>query len=291
MKIFLIGSNSPAGHAFIRAAERRDHELFQFPRADQQATHDVLDLRDHDALQQRCFKHWPDVIINCLETRNTTNKKELIALNVDLPKFLAQISHHLNTRLIHLSSNKLFDGLKGRLYRFSDKPNSTELFGHSKHQAEEAILKHNPDTCIILRIPDLLGTSGAGGELSFNEAILESVKSNRKIQLSDSLIEQPTTSFNMAEILLELSERPDLNGLFNWSGCQAISQYALAQKVLENAGIEPTEAHLELLEPRSETIIDLSMELQPLKRKVKTKALNLKEVFEELNFIEPLKFS
>ena len=194
-----------------------------------------------------------------------------------------------NKKIFHIA--ELFDGLKGNLYRFSDMPNSTGLFGHSKHQAEEAILKHNPDTSIILRIPDLLGTSGAGGELSFNEAILESAISKRKVQLSDSLIEQPTTSLNMAEILLELSERQDLNGLFNWSGCQAISQYALAQKVLENAGIEPTEAYLELLERRSETIIDLSMELQPLKSKVKTKALDLKEVFEELNFIEPLKFS
>ena len=48
---------------------------------------------------------------------------------------------------------------------------------------------------------------------------------------------QPTSAGNVAEVLLELSERRDLHGIFHWAGKETISRFEMGQRILQHFGL------------------------------------------------------
>lgn len=297
MKILLFGPSSSLGQSFIKAAKRRNHSIYCISNNSNEAQswscsepnwiH--LDFSNFDSIQQLIFSQWPEVIVNCLDRSDSSEEKAVVQINVHLPKLLAQISHHLNTRFIHISNYQIFDGSSRAPYRSTDKPSPTSFYGQSKLLGEKEVLKNNTSDPVIIRVPDLLGHSlkQDPNSVSFNEHILNTLQSSGKINVSKNHFLQPTTANNVADLLVELSERRDLNGIFHWAGSERIDAFRLVKLILENANIEKPEEVIELVEADQEK--NFSMELDPLKGKVKTKALNIQEQFEDLNYIEPLR--
>ena len=83
----------------------------------------------------------------------------MVTINVNLPTYLAQISHHLSARYIQLSSTEIFDGINDSPYRSTDKPNPTDFIGQTLLLGEKAVLNNNTLDPLILRIPEILGHS------------------------------------------------------------------------------------------------------------------------------------
>ena len=115
---------------------------------------------------------------------------------------------------------------------------------------------------------------------------MQTVESKQVIELTHF---QPTSSTNIADVILELSERKDLHGIFHWAGSETISEYDLATIILSRANVENPQDFIKLKDDSMKR--NFCMELQPLKNKLKTKPLSLKEIFEELDYKEPLKFN
>ena len=296
MKTLLLGATSPIGQSFVKRATKRGLSVIAIrdvleASSDEQliAHHGVkqlsLDLSKHQDIQEFCFREWPDVLINCYEL--TSDEESMPKINTRLPEFLSQLTHHLGTRLIHLSSSAIFDGQQKQAYRPTDRANPQCYYGQTKLLAEKAILSNSDSNPVILRITHTLSPPEALGQDSFNQKVLHSAKTGRKLSLSKHNYCQPTSCNNVADVLIELSERNDLHGIYHWAGTETISEYALADTLLQRAQMQSSE-YLEEA-PRSEiTELNFSMELQPLRNKLKTPALSLKQVFKELDFIEPL---
>lgn len=296
MKTLLLGATSPIGQSFLKRASKRGLSLIAInhtaasgskghPNPLNGVTQVTIDLSNHQAIQEFCFQEWPDVLINCYQA--SSDEKSMPKINTQLPEFLSQLTHHLGTRLIHLSSSAIFDGCQKQAYRPTDRPNPQCFYGQTLLLGEKAILKNSNSKPVVLRIPHTLSTTEASGQESFNQRVLNMARTGQKITLSKKYICQPTSCHNVADVLIELSERKDLYGIYHWAGTETISEYALAQTLLERAHIPYSECLVEA--PSSEqTDRNYSMELQPLRNKLKTTALNLKELFTELDFIEPL---
>ena len=79
---------------------------------------------------------WPDVIVNCAAISNPTSveadAKLAEKINVALPRLLAQLSTHLGARLLHVSTDMVFDGQSEQPYRSTDMPAPTNLYGQTK---------------------------------------------------------------------------------------------------------------------------------------------------------------
>ena len=295
MNTLVFGISSPIGQSFLQASSRRGLNVIALsdPKRDHKLRHKPTgqkiecDLSDQQRLQELLFQEWPEVLINCAE--ETIDEGKMADLNTHLPKFLSQVTHHLGTRFIHISSNAIFDGTKADLYRSTDTPNPQTFYGQTKLLGEKAILENSRSNPLILRIPDILSADFMTEPMSFNQTIKDSVNAKQIIELTNTREFQPTTSTNIADVLLELCERKDLHGIFHWAGSETVNEYDLALDILSRANIEDPHNFIKL--NNEATKRNFCMELQPLKNKLKTKALNLKEIFEELEYKEPLKFN
>ena len=213
MKTLLIGISSPIGQSFLKAAANRGLDLIAIsdPSNDSSLIRShsgqmmECDLYDQQKLQELLFQEWPDVLINC--TEETIDEEKMVSSNTHLPKFLSQLTHHLGTRFIHISSNAIFDGTNSDYYRSTDTPNPETFYGQTKLLGEKEILKNSSSNPLILRIPEILSSESIICQKSFNKKIMHTVQSQQIIELTKTSYFQPTSSTNIADVILELCER------------------------------------------------------------------------------------
>ena len=215
MKILLTGASGLLGHAYAQAAIRRGHSvtaLYQQnpPVAKGLAQSIQIDATQPEALTALCLETWPDAIVNCAAISSPAavdaDPKTAEKVNVALPRLLAQLSTHLGARLLHVSTDMVFDGLASEPYRSTDMPAPSSLYGQTKLMAEREVLEHNSEDPVVLRIPILMGNS-PGGQRSVHEKLLAAVQAGQRPQLYCDEMRQPCSASNVAEVLLELTER------------------------------------------------------------------------------------
>ena len=295
MKILLTGSSGLLGHAYAQAAVRRGHTVTALynqnrPIADGIARTIQLDASEPEELTKIAIELWPDAIVNCAAISNATSVEadamRAEKINVALPRLLAQLSTHLGARLLHISTDMVFDGQSEQPYRSTDIPAPTNLYGQTKLMAEREVLEHNPEDPVVLRIPILMGNS-PGGRRSFHEKLIATIQAGKKPKLFCDEIRQPCSASNVAEVLLELTERRDLHGLFHWAGSETISRFEMGQRILKHFGL-PLDAIDSACRDDDSRPARLTFNLNPIVSKIKTKPIDFAAQLDELTRIEPL---
>ncbi|MFL2832563.1 MAG: SDR family oxidoreductase [Coraliomargaritaceae bacterium] len=295
MKILLTGSSGLLGHAYALAAVRRGHTVTALynqnrPIADGLARTIQLDASEPEELTKIAIELWPDAIVNCAAISNATSVEadamRAEKINVALPRLLAQLSTHLGARLLHVSTDMVFDGQSEQPYRSTDMPAPTNLYGQTKLMAEREVLEHNPEDPVVLRIPILMGNS-PGGRRSLHEKLIAAIQAGKKPKLFCDEIRQPCSASNVAEVLLELTERRDLHGLFHWAGSETLSRFEIGQRILKHFGL-PLDAIESVCRDDDSRPARLTFNLNPIVSKLKTKPIDFAAQLDELTRIEPL---
>ena len=295
MKILLTGSSGLLGHAYAQAAVRRGHTVTALynqnrPIADGLARTIQLDASEPEELTKIAIELWPDAIVNCAAISNATSVEadamRAEKINVALPRLLAQLSTHLGARLLHVSTDMVFDGQSEQPYRSTDMPAPTNLYGQTKLMAEREVLEHNPEDPVVLRIPILMGNS-PGGRRSLHEKLIAAIQAGKKPKLFCDEIRQPCSASNVAEVLLELTERRDLHGLFHWAGSETLSRFEMGQRILKHFGL-PLDAIESTCRDDDSRPARLTFNLNPIVSKLKTKPIDFAAQLDELTRIEPL---
>jgi dTDP-4-dehydrorhamnose reductase len=295
MKILLTGSSGLLGHAYALAAVRRGHTVTALynqnqPIADGLARTIQLDASEPEELTKIAIELWPDAIVNCAAISNATSVESdamrAEKINVALPRLLAQLSTHLGARLLHVSTDMVFDGQSEQPYRSTDMPAPTNLYGQTKLMAEREVLEHNPEDPVVLRIPILMGNS-PGGRRSLHEKLIAAIQAGKKPKLFCDEMRQPCSASNVAEVLLELTERRDLHGLFHWAGSETLSRFEMGQRILKHFGL-PLDAIESACRDDDSRPARLTFDLNPIVSKLKTKPIDFAAQLHELTCIEPL---
>ena len=295
MKILLTGSSGLLGHAYAQAAVRRGHSVTALynqnrPIADGLTRTIQLDASQLEMLTNIAIEMWPDVIVNCAAITKLTSveadAKLAEKINVALPRLLAQLSTHLGARLLHVSTDMVFDGQSEQPYRSTDMPAPTNLYGQTKLMAEREVLEHNTEDPVVLRIPILMGNSPSG-QRSLHENLIAAIHAGEKPKLYCDEIRQPCSASNVAEVLLELTERRDLHGLFHWAGSETISRLEIGQRILKHFGL-PLDAIESACRDDESRPAKLTFNLNPIVSKLKTKPIDFEAQLDELTRIEPL---
>jgi dTDP-4-dehydrorhamnose reductase len=250
MKVLLTGASGLVGHATLLALLARGHEVLALGHdhlpglpieaaAQKKAQAVQLDLTDDFAVDRLAFDYYPDAIINCaaLSSQAAVEAQPELAekLNVALPRRLAQIANHLGSPLLHLSTDFVFDGESGP-YRSTDVPMPRTLYGQLKLMAEKETLRYGGDHVVVLRITVVNGNSPSG-KRSLHEKLLHSLMAGKPVTLFSDELRQPVSAVNVADVLTELTERPNLHGLFHWAGPDTLSRYDIGRKILQHFGL------------------------------------------------------
>ncbi|MEY2881086.1 MAG: hypothetical protein RLZZ15_3466 [Verrucomicrobiota bacterium] len=301
MNLFLTGASGLVGSAVARAAARRGHRVLGVVGSFSGPLEGVekilpVDLAHEAAVTSALLDAFPDAIVNCAALAAPeacdADPARAQALNVALPTTLARLAHHLSARLLHLSSEQVFDGARTAPYAATDTPAPLNLYGRQKLAAERAVHAAAPAFAVTIRAPLLLGDSVTGAR-SPHEKLFADWAAGRTPRLYTDEFRQVCSAENLAEVLVELCERRDLLGLHHWAGTELVSRHALALRVRAHFKLSEKQAPLAPVTRAATPAIAarrpacLALDATTLTRALKTRPQNLADQLAALKVPPP----
>ena len=288
MKLVVTGASGFLGREVCLAALRRGHDVLALggaraPTIPGVARARAFDLCDEAALEALVLEEFPHAVVHCaaLPTIETclAEPERANKLNTGVPKKLAQLCFHLGAKLVHMSTDNVFDGVAGA-YQPTDRPAPLNLYGETKAAAEVEVLRFGREHAAVLRTSPIIGNS-PDGDRGLHERLFAAWKTGRPTLLFTDEIRQPVEVTNLADVAVELCERANLTGLFHWAGCDALSRHEIGLRVARHFGLD-AEA---LVRPIARADVpsaasrprDLSLRLHPLAGKLRTPAQSFDE--------------
>ncbi len=199
-----------------------------------------IDITDEANVDQYIKERDPQVIINCAAYTAVDDCESELDLswkvNAEGPKYLAKAAAKYGARLIHVSTDYVFDGhLEApNSYKESDKPNPLSQYGRSKLAGEEAVMEYAPDH-IILRTAWLYSAYGK----NFLKTMLKLAVAdpNREMKVVDDQHGSLTWSYTLAHQVQKLLTA-DVQGIFHATAENHSTWYEGARYFLDKMGVE-----------------------------------------------------
>jgi dTDP-4-dehydrorhamnose reductase len=170
-----------------------------------------LDVRDDDAVHRVLLKHGPDVVVH---TAYVMGDAETITRG---SRNVALASHRVGARLIHLSTDLVFDGEQGAPYAEDAEPRPVSAYGQAKLEAETLVRSHHPGA-LVVRTSLLYGRPGQQEALAQRDDVV----------FHTDEIRCPTRVDELAAALLELARRGE-SGILHVAAPDAVSRHELAR--------------------------------------------------------------
>ncbi len=258
MKVLILGASGMLGSAMFKTlskneslqvvASLRDHRKSSFfddsLRANLIAGIDILDL---DSLVQLLTNTRPDVVINCVglikQLGNAKDPLVALPLNAMFPHRLARLCALLGARVVHISTDCVFDGKKGN-YLESDLSNAEDLYGKSKYMGE----LHDYPHAVTLR------TSIIGHELDSKHSLVDWFLSQEgEVKGFSKAIFSGLPTVELAKVVeCHVLPKPELSGLYHVAAAP-ISKLDLLTLVAQEYG-----KNIRIV-PDSQLVIDRSL--------------------------------
>ncbi len=221
MRVFVTGGSGLLGRACVCTLQAHGCDVLA-------PTHQELELTDFKAVEQWMQVAQPDVIVHCAAQRKPdlceSEAPEVIALNVDLPAFLARF----NCPMVHLSTDYVFNGTNAP-YEWDAQRRPLNAYGRQKAMAEAQLeaLSH----VVILRVPILYGPTPRWENSAVTVLAANLAKANGEaVLMDDSAIRYPTLTTDIAEQIYRLigAMQGGLHGIFHYSGEEAMTKFQMS---------------------------------------------------------------
>lgn len=217
MKILIVGADGQLGSDLCRV----------IPKDEQIAlTISDLDITDQTKTSAVLKKYLPDVVINTAAYHNVDecedNLEPAFLVNTYGVSYLAKACQTIGATLVHISTDYVFDGQKGRPYVESDPPNPGSIYAISK-LAGEYCVKSVLDKYFIVRSTGLYGAAGCLGKGggNFVENMLKRSASQPQLKVVADEVLAPTYTFDLAQRIYQLLQTKYFGTyhLVNQGGC------------------------------------------------------------------------
>ncbi|WP_413664514.1 dTDP-4-dehydrorhamnose reductase [Microbulbifer sp. CNSA002] len=246
MKILVTGKNGQLGRELHRLCPV-EHKLIGLSREE-------LDITDRSAVESVVEKHRPNLIINAAAyTAVDKAEKEqdlAFAVNTIGASNLAEICKNLSVRLIHISTDFVFDGKKSSPYLITNKLNPLGVYGASKAEAEVAVQNVLPEA-VIVRTAWVYSADGN----NFVSTMLRLMSDRKILGVVADQIGTPTWTGTLAKVLFILAEQKSVKGIFHCTDLGVASWYDFAVAIFEESkkfGLIPSDKELSIDAIRTE---------------------------------------
>jgi dTDP-4-dehydrorhamnose reductase len=197
-----------------------------------------MDITKKEDVKESVKKHMPDLIINCAAYTNVDgceSERELSwKVNVDAVKNFIIASRVNNSKIIHISTDYIFDGKSGN-YDEQAKPNPLSYYGKSKLASENALVTSGIDHTIV-RTMIIYGT-GKNVKPNFALWLINMLSARQPVTIVDDQFGMPTMVDDIGWGLVKIV---DLNksGIYNICGSEYLSRYEFAVKLANVFGYD-----------------------------------------------------
>jgi dTDP-4-dehydrorhamnose reductase len=190
-----------------------------------------LDVRDAGAVRQTMEEVRPTAVVHTAYRQEGAGARET---TVGGAEAVAAAAHAVGARLVHLSSDVIFDGTKPGPYTEEDPPSPITEYGRAKADAESLVAAAHPQA-VLVRTSLIYGGDGE----SRHEALaLRAAGGDRELGFFDDELRCPVLVSELAAAVLELVDRPE-RGVLNVAGGEVVTRYEFACLVAEAAGLGP----------------------------------------------------
>ena len=207
-----------------------------------------------NGLDEIIKKYKIDIIINCAGLTNVeecNNNSDLaFYLNGYLPGEIAKITSNLNVKLIHISTDHLFDG-RSQKNNEEEIVNPLNIYAKSKFLGENEVLQNDKNALIIRT--NFFG-NGPLYKLSFSDKIISSLINKQKIHLFKDVYYTPIHVNDLADCILKLIEM-NKTGVFNISSTERITKYDFGILIAEAMQEDKSLIKPILIEEKKELVI------------------------------------
>lgn len=191
-----------------------------------------LDLSQPEQIQQRIAEIKPNMIVNAAAytaVDQSESESELaMTINATAPKAIAIAAQDIGAKILHISSDYVFNGQNHTPYLESDHPDPLGVYGKSKLLGEIGI-RENCDRHLILRTAWVYGSRGHG---NFVKTMLRLGAERTELKIVADQIGSPSWSYDIAIAITQLLAKSltdeSINGIYHFTNSGVASWYDLA---------------------------------------------------------------
>jgi dTDP-4-dehydrorhamnose reductase len=227
MKVVITGANGQVGRALLKSVPA-DVTALPLTRTD-------LDIGDGQAVMGMTRLHRPDLIINTAAytavDKAESEPEAAERANAIGPYNLALAADRAGARLIHLSTDFVFDGMASRPYSPDAPTNPQSTYGRTKRAGEEAVTQALATCSVVLRTAWVYAAEGN----NFVRTMLRLMGAKGVVRVIADQVGTPTAADSLAEVIWALAARPDVNGIHHWTDAGVASWYDFAVAIAEES--------------------------------------------------------
>ena len=250
-KLFLFGIGSLTGHK-IATQIKNDYELYgsynlRNPNLDF-VTSFKLNITDQKKIKQTISDYKPDYIVNACALNNVdyceSHPDEAKKINSDFVSNLSKISEQINCKLIHLSTDSVFDGNKKTPYIETDITNPNNIYGNTKLSGEKFALNNSNNLVVRASVlygwlPENLSTlnSSSMKPINFGLWLINKLNSNEEVQIIQDEFSSPIIADDFAKSIIHLL-KGNYSGIFHSAPNICINRYDFSKKIAEELNLD-----------------------------------------------------
>jgi len=227
MRVLIAGAEGQIGRA-LAAAAPSGIEIRALGRTQ-------LDLTRQGEAARRVAEFRPDVVVNAAGytavDRAEAEPDTARAVNEEGARHLADAVAEAGARMLHFSTDYVFDGERRRPYAPGDRPNPLNVYGASKLAGERAVLDILGDRAVVVRTAWVYAARGR----NFLRTMLRLLNEREQVRVVSDQVGTPTSATSVALAAWAIAGRPDLHGIAHWTDDGVASWYDFAVAIQEEA--------------------------------------------------------
>jgi dTDP-4-dehydrorhamnose reductase len=225
VKVIITGAGGQVGRALLNTIPTGSNAIG--------LTRAQLDIGDAQAVMTAVRTERPDLIISAgaytAVDKAESEPRVAERANSTGPRNLALAARDTGARLLHLSTDFVFDGLASRPYRTDAATNPQSTYGRTKRGGEEAVLQVLADRSVILRTAWLYAAEGN----NFLRTMLRLMGGKGHVRVVADQVGTPTAVSSLAEVIWALANLTEVSGIHHWTDLGVASWYDFAVAIAE----------------------------------------------------------
>lgn len=230
MRFLVTGVKGQLGFDVMNELDKRGHSAVG-------VDIEEMDITDAQSVKQVICEVNPDVVIHCAAwtavdaAEDEENIPKVMAVNATGTENIAKVCKELDCKMIYISTDYVFDGQGERPWEPEDKRAPLNVYGKSKYEGEVAV-QTLLDKYFIVRIAWVFGTNGK----NFIKTMLNLGKSHDKLTVVSDQIGTPTYTYDLARLLVDMSESQQYGIYHATNEGGYISWYDFTVEIMKQAG-------------------------------------------------------